>query len=916
MRPGSSRVFWFGLALFACVATAPLAGQEPHPHGDLRVPCEDCHSAEAWTPLRSELGFEHATTGFALHGAHGEAKCSDCHASLEFTRVATACADCHADAHEGELGAECETCHTPHDWDNRQRLFESHGQTLFALLGTHATQDCSSCHAGQRQSEFAATPTDCIGCHLEDYQATTDPDHAAALFPTDCVLCHAPQAPTWQAATFDHDVAFPLIGAHRRVGCADCHAGAYAGTPTECSACHRDDYASADDPDHEAAGFPLDCTICHSNDTWASGEFDHAATRFALTGAHVDAQCASCHAERFQGTTTECFGCHEADYRGTRTPDHAAANFPRACEQCHVTSTWATEEFDHDTTGFALTGAHVDAECASCHANGYAGTPAECFACHEADYRGTADPDHETAGFPRQCEECHRTRDWRSQFDHGATAFALTGAHRDAECASCHAQGYAGTSTECFACHESDYRGTRDPNHQAAGYPTDCAQCHRTNSWASSTFDHDATRFALTGAHVDAECSSCHAQGYAGTPIECFACHESDYRGTRDPNHAAAGFSRTCQECHGTTSWSTDDFDHDSTGFTLTGAHRDAECSSCHAQGYAGTTTDCYACHQSDFTGATDPDHRQFPHACADCHSTSGWSGADFDHAETGFALTGAHRDAECASCHAQGYAGTSTDCYACHRSDYTGTADPNHQTAGFPTTCAQCHSTSGWSGAQFDHNTTAFALTGAHRDAQCASCHAQGYAGTSTDCYACHRSDYTGTTDPNHQTAGFPTTCAQCHSTSGWSGAQFDHNTTGFALTGAHRDAQCASCHAQGYSGTPTDCYACHQSDYTATRDPNHQAAGFPTTCQSCHGTNGWEGAEFDHNQFFPITSGAHDGLSCSSCHVSQSNYSFFECINCHEHERTQTDRDHDEVGGYLYESASCYRCHPDGDS
>jgi hypothetical protein len=106
-------------------------------------------------------------------------------------------------------------------------------------------------------------------------------------------------------------------------------------------------------------------------------------------------------------------------------------------------------------------------------------------------------------------------------------------------------------------------------------------------------------------------------------------------------------------------------------------------------------------------------------------------------------------------------------------------------------------------------------------------------------------------------------------------------------------------------YTGTPRDCYSCHQANYAATTNPNHQAAGFPTQCQSCHTTTAWRPASFDHDgRYFPIYSGKHRGewSSCSECHVSSGNYKAFECIFCHEHSTkgwTTT-----KVGGYAYQA------------
>jgi len=120
--------------------------------------------------------------------------------------------------------------------------------------------------------------------------------------------------------------------------------------------------------------------------------------------------------------------------------------------------------------------------------------------------------------------------------------------------------------------------------------------------------------------------------------------------------------------------------------------------------------------------------------------------------------------------------------------------------------------------------------------------------------------------------------------------------------------------CHSQGYS-LPTDCYGCHASEYNAARNPNHSAAGFPTACENCHNPNHvtWTQAEFNHS--FPIDGGPHSQWGCSDCHLS-SNYREFSCTDCHNHDKERMDGKHREVGGYSYNSLSCYSCHPYGRS
>ena len=467
------------------------------------------------------------------------------------------------------------------------------------------------------------------------------------------------------------------------------------------------------------------------------------------------------------------------------------------------------------------------------------------------------------------------------------------------------------------------YNNTTNPNHVANSFPTECMSCHTTNAWEPSSFDHSTTGFALIGAHSSTSCIACHDGNYTNTPNTCYACHDNDYNSTSDPNHVASGFSTDCTTCHSTIDWQSSSFDHNTTGFALTGAHTSATCIACHDGNYTNTSNTCYACHSTNYNSTTDPNHvaSGFPTDCQTCHSTNNWESSTFDHNTTGFALTGAHTSATCVSCHDGNYTNTPNTCYACHSTNYNSTTDPNHVASGFPTDCQTCHynstTTNNWESSTFDHNTTGFALTGAHTSATCVACHDGNYTNTPNTCYACHSTNYNSTTDPNHVASGFPTDCQTCHSTNNWESSTFDHNTTGFALTGAHTSATCVACHDGNYTNTPNTCYACHSNNYNNTTDPNHAAANFPTDCESCHSTTAWDPSTFNHDsQYFPIYSGKHAGTwnSCATCHTVASNFAVFSCINCHEHNQTDTDQHHREVGNYVYNSTSCYSCHPNG--
>ncbi|MFN7972553.1 MAG: hypothetical protein U0166_09420 [Acidobacteriota bacterium] len=815
----------------------------------------------------------------------------------------------------GKLNVPCQSCHTQSGWKPiRSAPDFDHGQTRYPLRGMHRDVPCVRCHA---KPVFKDVGSKCADCHADIHKRQ---------FGASCEQCHNVRG--WQVSLHEmreHQNRFPLLGAHAALECIACHktaaTGQFQGLPTQCVACHLEDYRKAT-PSHADAGFPAACEQCHGMNTWFGARFDHfRSTGFGLTGAHRLLDCRSCHVGgQFKGTPTDCAGCHLGDYRAATNPNHMALGFPQTCQTCHSDIAWRPARFDHATTGFPLTGAHASAPCESCHVNGnYNLADTSCVSCHLKDYMGTTSPNHARAGYSQACQTCHDTSSWsHATFDHSQTGFPLTGAHAVTPCESCHVNGnYDLHDAACASCHQKDYDRTTNPNHAKAGFPRTCEACHNTSSWSNATFDHAKSGFPLTGAHARTPCESCHVDGnYNLHDTACVACHLKDYQGTTRPNHAQAGYSTTCEGCHNTSSWGGGTFDHASTGFPLTGAHATTPCESCHVNGnYNLHDTTCVSCHLKDYQRTTQPNHGQagFPTTCQTCHDTSSWGSGTFNHAQTGFALTGAHARLPCQACHVNGnYNLHDTTCVSCHLKDYQGTTDPSHSQAGFPTTCETCHTTSSWDGAKFDHDRTAFPLTGAHVGLSCLSCHASGvYKGLPASCVSCHLDSYNGTTQPNHSQAGFPQTCELCHNTSAWVPSSFNHDNTAFPLTGAHVRTPCASCHVNGnYQNVPTDCYSCHKTDYQNTSDPNHQAAGFPTTCQTCHTTNDWS-ATFDHT-WFRIP---HHGINlCRDCHTNPSNYTVFSCLTCHAHDKTTMDEKHRGVNGYSYDSAACYQCHKDG--
>ncbi len=882
------RFFVIFSAAIGLILALSLGGSK-NPHGDIQLKCETCHVASSWTEIKKDAGFDHQRTQFPLIGAHEQTPCISCHKDLRFSQTSSQCADCHSDVHRGKLGVQCQGCHTSESWENRQSLFQQHAALGFPLTGIHATADCSACHRNALRDDFAGTPTDCNGCHDEDFRATSSPNHVLAGFSTECETCHNLAANSWLGVRYDHPPEFRLEGGHAGLLCSDCHSQQFAGTSNQCFSCHESDFASAEDPNHPQADFDHDCTACHGVIAWSPASFDHALTQFPLTGGHAGVDCASCHAAGYTGTSMQCFSCHDGEFAEADEPDHDANNFDHDCTSCHTTAAWEPSTFDHNATQFALTGAHVSLNCASCHSAGYVNLATDCFSCHGDNFAAVDDPNHVENQFNHDCAQCHSTTAWTPvNFDHSSTGFLLTGAHSGLDCASCHAGGYAGTSPLCNSCHAADYNSTSDPNHALNTFPLDCNQCHSTTAWVPADprgYNHELTGFALTGAHATVACMSCHASGFTNTSALCFSCHSSEFNGATDPNHVTNSFDHDCTTCHSTIAWEPATFDHNRTDFPLTGAHAGLSCVGCHGNGYTNTSSECFSCHSGDFASAGDPDHQQnnFDHDCTGCHTTSSWSPSAFDHSATQFTLTGAHLTVDCISCHATGYAATPLDCFSCHQSEFNQVTEPNHALQNFDHDCTSCHTTGAWKPATFDHGATEFPLTGAHSSLQCIACHAESYTGLESNCVSCHRGAYDSEPNPDHALAEFSVECQTCHSTTSWMPANWDHTITGFALTGAHTATDCQSCHIIMYEGTLSGCYDCHQSNYASAAEPDHVANNFDHNCATCHTTTAWEPSTFNHNTTGFALTGAHAGLACLECHSSGYANTSAACYSCH---------------------------------
>jgi hypothetical protein len=222
---------------------------------------------------------------------------------------------------------DCQKCHIAVSWT---RAYFKH-PAAFPLVGGHGNLACAACHKG---GVFAALPTDCVSCHLANYQKTTNPNHIAAGFSTDCASCH--NINSWQGAKFTHTPLFPLTGRHATLGCTSCHkTGVFTAMSTACVSCHLADYQNTKSPNHVASGFSTECATCHNTTSWQGAKFAHAFPIAA--GPHAIA-CVQCHPNPANDTIFVCTNCH-AHAQAAMSAAHREVKgyqwVSQSCYQCH-----------------------------------------------------------------------------------------------------------------------------------------------------------------------------------------------------------------------------------------------------------------------------------------------------------------------------------------------------------------------------------------------------------------------------------------------------------------------------------------------------------------------------------------------------------------------------------------------------
>lgn len=523
--------------------------------------CISCHSEHHGVKFEmihfDTKNFKHELTAYKLTGSHQSVDCRKCHDpkynqnaelkknSKTYLGLSQKCNTCHEDFHQNTLSSDCASCHQTDKF--RPAPLFNHQKSNFALNGAHKNLDCKSCHptemrGGKEFQKFSGIAfQSCASCHKDAH---------AGKFGSNCKACHSEES--FQKISgnsgFNHNLTgYKLEGKHKHLDCRSCHDNRNQPPhkfqefllikDIQCVACHKDVHDGK---------FGIDCKNCHQQESFRINSipstFDHDLTTFKLEGKHEQVNCKNCHKTKMTDPVAhqQCNDCHTDYHQGEiyRNAEY------KDCDDCHSVQGFAGSRYgldQHQKGNFPLRGAHQAVDCKSCHLKRDRWTfnlpNQECRNCHGDQHKGLLPEEYYK---PTDCRSCHNEDSWQSitSFDHSRTDFALKGKHLSANCGACHTvqkpegkkeQYFQKESKQCSSCHDNPH-GNQFQQTTAKS----CNDCHGFDNWTAANFNHDSTRFPLTGEHKVVSCAKCHfptvVDGlefvlYKSGKVECKDCH-------------------------------------------------------------------------------------------------------------------------------------------------------------------------------------------------------------------------------------------------------------------------------------------------------------------------------------------------------------------------------------------------------
>lgn len=260
---------------------------------------------------------------------------------------------------------------------------------------------------------------------------------------------------------FNHDAtSFPLLGAHKRLNCSQCHLGGqYKGVPNTCETCHNGQVAYGRPSNHVMT--TQRCDECHTVSAWSPAVFRHDAS-----------------------ATGQCSTCHNGQKATGKPSNHITTT--SQCDTCHKTTGWVPATYIHD--------ASATGQCSTCH-NGQ---------------KATGKPSNHITT-TSQCDTCHKTTGW-------VPAIYIHDASATGQCSTCHnsqkatgkPQGHLVTTLQCDTCHKTigwipaTLVNHDNPKLIGAHSVLPCSACHPQT--VPAALFRDGTQYGF--------CANCHTRDY------------------------------------------------------------------------------------------------------------------------------------------------------------------------------------------------------------------------------------------------------------------------------------------------------------------------------------------------------------------------------------------------------------------
>jgi hypothetical protein len=421
---------WRGMAV--CLAALVVCGACPL-------------AAQAWTEPTG-AGFNHASTGYPLTGAHGVQRCETCHLGGTMKGTPRTCESCHT---AGSALAKANVV-----------MPQKHVPAVVGCAECHNTQ--SFTHTKFRHS--VVNTVGCQTCHTGLAATGKTPRHVAVPAGQPCGDCHR-SSTSWLPASFNHT---QVAAANN---CFSCHDGRHDGATgrpvthvpglfvvgegiNNCDSCHLDGFGFRSWVParvHQFLNVKTQCGTCHT------GAFPPAVGQ-PRTASHVGASplCETCHRSTRSWLDLDLSAVSSLGKAGvartgrsappisaavTAKPSLLAATVPpprhiplaggATCPACHRSAR------DMAIAVVMNHGVVSTLDCKTCHGGSYVAQGAQAATAQHIPYKAML-----LNGTGMDCDDCHKGftgANWAAvKMNHNGTLGGGVGL-----CKGCHQQGTA-----------------------------------------------------------------------------------------------------------------------------------------------------------------------------------------------------------------------------------------------------------------------------------------------------------------------------------------------------------------------------------------------------------------------------------------------------------------------------------------